>query len=85
MKRILTIVALIFGLASFTALAQNAAPQGDDSFAKYGQEFKARLVELTPIRGNGIRKVRSPSQARPVYLSNCSMTSAFRSWAVTGD
>jgi len=43
MKRIFTILALIFGLASFAAHAQNAAPQGDDSFAKYGQEFKGKI------------------------------------------
>ena len=43
MKRIFTILALIFGVASFTARAQNAAPQGDDSFAKYGQEFKGKI------------------------------------------
>ena len=38
-----TILALFFVLASFTARAQNAAPQGDDSFAKYGQEFKGKI------------------------------------------
>jgi hypothetical protein len=43
MKRIFTILALIFGLVSFTARAQNAAPQGDDSFSKYGQEFKGKI------------------------------------------
>ena len=52
MRRIFTIFALIFGLASFTAHAQNAAPQGDDSFAKYGQEFKGQdWQNLRRIRG----------------------------------
>src|SRR5712692_10201983 len=43
MKRItLTAIALAFGLAA-TAGAQNAAPSNDDSFAKYGQEFKGKI------------------------------------------
>ena len=43
MKRIrLTTIALAFGLA-VTAGAQDAAPSNDDSFAKYGQEFKGKI------------------------------------------
>ena len=43
MKRIaLTILALDFGLAA-SSWAQNAAPSTDDSFAKYGQEFKGKI------------------------------------------
>src|SRR5437870_1824432 len=40
--RILTLLPLIAGLAA-TSWAQNAAPSNDDSFAKYGQEFKGKI------------------------------------------
>ena len=43
MKSISTVVALACGLATFTGCKQNAAPQADDSFAKYGQEFKGKI------------------------------------------
>jgi arylsulfatase A-like enzyme len=43
MKRISSILALAFGLALFAAHAQNAGPQADTSFAKYGQEFKGKI------------------------------------------
>src|SRR5260370_36641533 len=43
MKRIaLTTLALAFGLAA-SSWAQNATPSTDDSFAKYGQEFKGKI------------------------------------------
>src|SRR5437667_9864418 len=41
MKRKLLFM-LAFGLAT-TAWAQSAAPSNDDSFAKYGQEFKGKI------------------------------------------
>src|SRR5437016_14034157 len=43
MKQIpLTTVAMAFGLAA-TSWAQDATPSNDDSFAKYGQEFKGKI------------------------------------------
>src|SRR5258706_1004412 len=42
MKPKLNLVALALGLAA-TSWAQDAAPSNDDSFAKYGQEFKGKI------------------------------------------
>ncbi len=45
-KKLLKISALLSVICALVALvahAQNAEPQGDDSFAKYGQEFKGKI------------------------------------------
>ncbi len=43
MKKLSIVLALVCGLASSTANAQNAVPQVVDSFAQYGQEFKGKI------------------------------------------
>src|SRR5215211_1252884 len=44
MKTILTVLSLALGaVCTLSVWAQNAAPPTDDSFAKYGQEFKGKI------------------------------------------
>jgi hypothetical protein len=43
LNRIFTLLVMICGLVYFAANAQTAAPQADDSLAKYGQEFKGKI------------------------------------------
>jgi|NGEPerStandDraft_6_1074524.scaffolds.fasta_scaffold23098_1 arylsulfatase A-like enzyme len=68
MKRISTIVALACGLASFTANAQNASPQADDSFAKYGQEFKGKIGRTYAESQEWYPEARKPKPGSPNVL-----------------
>src|ERR1700735_425638 len=65
MKRIFTILAVVFGLASLTARAQNAAPQGDDSFAKYGQAFKGKIGKTYAESEEWYPEVPKPKPGTP--------------------
>jgi len=43
-KKLLAVLSLALGaVLALPAGAQNAAPSTDDSFAKYGQEFKGKI------------------------------------------
>ena len=65
MKRESAILALVCGLASFTACTQNAAHQADDSFAKYGQEFKGKIGRSYAESQEWYPEARKPKPGSP--------------------
>jgi arylsulfatase A-like enzyme len=68
MRRVSTIRALIFGLVSFAAYAQNAGPQANDSFAKYGQEFKGKIGRSYAESQEWYPEVKKPKPGTPNVL-----------------
>lgn len=67
-RTILTTLALVCGLASFTANAQNAEPQKDDSFAKYGQEFKGKIGRTYAESVEWYPEAKKPKPGTPNVL-----------------
>ncbi len=65
MKRESAILALVCGLASFTACTQNAAHQADDWFAKYGQEFKGKIGRSYAESQEWYPEARKPKPGSP--------------------
>src|SRR5664279_6126600 len=65
MKKIPMVVAIACGLASFTANAQNASSQADDSFAKYGQEFKGKIGRTYAESQEWYPEARKPKPGSP--------------------
>ena len=65
MKTMSSILALAFGLAAFAAHAQNAGPQTDDSFAKYGQEFKGKIGRTYAESQEWYPEVKKPNPGTP--------------------
>jgi len=87
-KKLLKISALLSVICALVALvahAQNAEPQGDDSFAKYGQEFKGKIGRTYAESEEWYPEVPKPKPGTPNVFIILWMTSAFRSWAVTAD
>ena len=68
MKSISTVVALACGLATFTGCKQNAAPQADDSFAKYGQEFKGKIGRTYAESQEWYPETKKPNPGTPNVL-----------------
>ena len=64
-KTIFSILALAYGLAAFAAYAQNAGPQTDDSFAKYGQEFKGKIGRTYAESQEWYPEVKKPKPGSP--------------------
>jgi hypothetical protein len=55
----------ICGLVALVAHAQNAAPQEDDSFAKYGQEFKGKIARTYAESREWYPEVPKPKPGTP--------------------
>jgi len=60
-----SILALTFALVCFAAYAQNAGPQADDSFAKYGQEFKGKIGRTYAESQEWYPPARKPKPGTP--------------------
>ena len=68
MKSISTVVALTCVLATFTGCKQSAAPQAEDSFARYGQEFKGKIGKTYAESQEWYPETRKPKPGTPNVL-----------------
>src|SRR5438876_6191491 len=68
MKRMLTVLTLICGLSVLSCNKQAAAPQTDDSFAKYGQEFKGKIGKTYAESQEWYPEVKKPKPGTPNVL-----------------
>jgi arylsulfatase len=68
MKRMLTVLTLICGLSVLSCNKQTAAPQTDDSFAKYGQEFKGKIGKTYAESQEWYPEAKKPKPGTPNVL-----------------